>query len=96
MKNTVQVAGGELGQAGRQLDRGGVSVGPDREVAELLRLRARRLGELGATMTDLAHEEPGQAVEVSVRLVIPDVATVAPLDDPRSSMADFIVVKCPG
>jgi hypothetical protein len=82
-EHPVQIAGGELGQAGRQLDRGGVGVGPDREVAELLRLRARGLGELGTTMADLAHEQSGQAVEVSVALVIPDVAAVAPLDDPR-------------
>ena len=43
---------------------------------------AGRPGQLGPPVTELAHEEPGQSVQVTVALGIPHVAAVSPLDYP--------------
>src|SRR3954449_4492476 len=77
----VQVARSQLGQLGRQLDGGRVGVGPDREVGELGRLLAGGLGQLGPAVADLHREQPGEAVEVALAVLVPDVAALAPLDD---------------
>ncbi len=39
------------------------------------------VGELGAPVAELAHEEPGEAVEVALALVVPDVGALAAHDD---------------
>ena len=48
-----------------------------REVLERLGLDPRRLGEVGATVTDLHREQPRQAVEQPVAGGVPEVATLA-------------------
>src|SRR5262249_37981995 len=67
------VAGSELREPLRELDRAGVRVGPEREVGELAALAGRGLGDLFAAVADLAHEEPGQAVQVALAVPVIDV-----------------------
>jgi hypothetical protein len=62
VKKTRFRSRGHLGQPGGQLDGLRVRVGPQREVRELGRLPRAGLGELGASVADLAHEQAGQAV----------------------------------
>ena len=50
--------------------------------AQLLGLLGGRLGEIGAPVTELAHEQAGQRVEVALALVVVDVGALA-LDDDR-------------
>ena len=61
-EDPVQLPGRHLGQPGGQLDGLRVRIGPQREVRELGRLPGAGLGELGAAVADLAHEQAGQAV----------------------------------
>ena len=42
---------------------------------------ARRLGELGAAVAELADEQPGQRVEVALALGVVDVGALAADDD---------------
>ena len=72
-EHPVEVAGGELGEACRELDRRRVRVRPDREVLERLGLHPRRVGEVGPAVADLHGEQPGQAVEEPVPGGVPQV-----------------------
>ena len=83
-KHPVQVTGGQFGQFRGEFDRRGVAVGPYREKPEGCRLVAGRPGQLGPPVTELAHKEPGQSVQITVALGIPHVAAVAPLDHPSA------------
>ena len=78
------------GEARGQLDGHWVRVGPNGEVRHLLGLFAGRLGEFDTAMSDLDGEQPGETVEVTVALVVPDVAAIATLHDPHrvNSAAD--------
>ena len=80
-EDSVQVAGGECRQAGRELHRRGVGVGPDGEVGELLGLFGHDLGELVAAVAGLHREETGEAIEVALAVGVPDVAAIATVDD---------------
>ena len=80
-EHSRQVAGGERGQAGRELDGGRVGVRPDREVLEGLGLRARRLRQIGAAVPDLHGEQTRQAVEQAVTGGVPHVRTGPARDD---------------
>jgi hypothetical protein len=80
-EHPVEVAGGELGELGGELDGGGVGVGPDREVGEGCRLCAGRLGQFGAAVADLHGEQAAEPVEVPPPVLVPDVAALTPLDD---------------
>ena len=80
-EHPVQVTGRQRRQLGRQLDGGGVGVGPDREVPECRRLVAGGTGQFGAAVAQLADEQSGQAIQVTVALIVPDVAAIAALDD---------------
>ena len=80
-EHPVQVAGGQVGQPGRQLDGPRVGVGPQREVSQLRRLRRARLGELGPAVPDLADEQPGQPVQVALAVLVVHVRAGAADDD---------------
>ena len=73
-ENPVQVSWRELGQPRRQLDGLGVGVGPQREVRQLGHLPRARLGDLRAAVPDLAHEQPGQPVQVAPAVLVEDVS----------------------
>ena len=66
----------------RQLDRARVRVAPVRVEAELLRLRRRRLAELGAAVADVDAVQRREAVEVALAVLVVDVAALA-ADDHR-------------
>ena len=74
---TRRVARDPLGQ----LDRRRVRVGPQRHEGQLAGLLRRGVGQLGAPVAQLGHEEPGQAVEVALALRVVDVGALAADDD---------------
>ena len=86
-EDAVEVAGGELGDARRELDRLRVRVGPVRVEAELLGLVGAGLGDVAAAVADVHAEQGGEAVEIAVAVLVPDVAPVAAGDD-----RDLVVV----
>src|SRR6266545_2456497 len=65
-----------------QLDRARVRVAPQREVGQLAGLLGGGLGQLGAAVADLHHEQPGQPVQVAPAVLVVDVGSVA-ADDHR-------------
>ena len=79
-EDAVEVAGGEAGDARGELDRARVRVAPVGEEAELLDLLGGGLADLGAAVAGVHAEQRGQAVEVALAVLVPDVAAVA-LDD---------------
>ena len=81
-EHAVQVTGREIGDARGQLDGGRVRVGPVGEELQVLGLVGARLGDVGPAVADVHAEESGQAVEVAVALLVPDVAAL-PADDDR-------------
>jgi hypothetical protein len=56
------------------------STASEPEVGELRRLARGRLGHLAAAVPDLAHEQPGQAVQVALAAVVVDVLPRPPDD----------------
>ena len=80
-EDAVEVAGRELGDPRRELDRARVRVGPVREEAELARLVGAGLRDVGAAVADVHAEQRAQAVEVAVAVLVPDVAALAADDD---------------
>jgi hypothetical protein len=80
-EHAVEVAGCKLRDALRELNRRRVRVAPDREVAKLLRLGARRFGEFLAAVADLHREQSREPVEVTLSRVVPHVAALAACDD---------------
>ena len=80
-EDAVEVTGGVAREALGQLDRLGVRVAPQREEGELLGLLGGRLGELLAAVADLDDEEAGEAVDVLVAAVVPDLPALALGDD---------------
>ena len=80
-EHPVQVAWCHGRQALGQLDGLRVRIGPEREVGELARLPRRGLGDLGPAMADLAHEQPGQPVQVALAVLVIDVLALAAHDD---------------
>jgi hypothetical protein len=81
-EDVVEVTGCEGGDPGGQLDGAGMGVAPDRDEVELADLGGHRVAQLGTAVTRVDAEEGGEAVEVAVAVVVPDVAAVA-LDDDR-------------
>ena len=79
-EHAVQIARGVGGKALSEFDRAGVGVGPDREERQFLGLFRRSGRQFLAAMTKLPHEQTGQAIEVLIALVVPDVGAF-PLDD---------------
>jgi len=63
-----------------QLDRPRVRVGPEREVGEFGGLARAGLGHLLAPVPDLAHEQPGQAIQVALAAVVVDILPGPPDD----------------
>ena len=57
-----------------------MGVGPQREVRQLGGLPRARLGDLGAAVADLAHEQAGQPVQVTLALLVVDVRAGAAHD----------------
>ncbi len=64
-----------------KLDRAGMRVAPVGDEVELGDLARHRLADLGAAMAGVAAEEPGQAVEVAVAVLVIDVDALAARDD---------------
>ena len=78
VKNTrFRSPGASVGEAGRELDRGRVRVGPDREVLERLGLARGRRRQVGAAVPELHGEESGQPVEVPLAAGVLDPAALA-------------------
>ena len=75
-EDPVEVAGREVGEAGRELDRGDVAVAPDREVLEGLGLPGCGGGELVAAVPDLHGEQTRERVEVLAAVGVPDPAAL--------------------
>ncbi len=82
-EHPVQVARGVPGEAVGEFDRRGVRVRPQREEGELLSLLGRGLGETRTAVAGVDHEQPGQAVDVLLAGVVPDVVSLTPPDDDR-------------
>ena len=80
-EDAVEVAGCERGDAGRELDRRRVRVGPVGEEAQLARLVGARLGDVVAPVADVDAEQRTERVEVALAVVVPDVAALAAGDD---------------
>ena len=79
-KGAVQIARRQRRQPFGQLDRPRVRVRPEREVGEFRGLARAGLGHLGPAVPDLAHEQPGQAVQVTLAAVVVDVLPGPPDD----------------
>src|SRR6202020_894083 len=60
-----------------ELDGLRVRVGPQREVGKLASLPCAGLGYLSAAVPDLTHEQAGQAVQVTLAVLVVDVLTLA-------------------
>ena len=71
-EHTLEVAGGKIGEPFGELDRAGVRVAPHREVGELAHLLRGRVGEFGATVTDLRHEQSREPVEILLAVLVVD------------------------
>ncbi len=80
-EDLVQIARGERGDPGGELDRARVRVAPDGDEVELPHLSGHRVAELGAAVAGVDAEERREAVEVAVAMNVPDVAAVAAYDD---------------
>ena len=80
-EDAVEVAGGERGESGGELDRARVGVAPERVEVELFDLARRRLAQLGATVAGVDAEEAGEAVEVALAVIVVDVTALAAGDD---------------
>ena len=80
-EDAVEVARRQRRDPGGELDRARVRVAPDREEVELLDLARRGLAELRAAMAGVDAEEGGEAVEVAVAVLVPDVGALAADDD---------------
>ena len=76
-EHPVQIAGCQRGELGREFDRGGVAVAPDREVLERLGLFRGRLGEVMTTVAKLHSEQAAQRVQVLAFVRVPEVAAFA-------------------
>ena len=83
-EDTVEVAGRERGDLGRELDRARVRVRPVRVEGQLAHLLERRLADLLAVaVAEVDGEEPGERVEVALAVDVLEVAAVAAHDDRR-------------
>jgi hypothetical protein len=80
-EHAVEVARGEVGDPGRQLDRGRVGVAPVRIEAKLPALLRGRLGDLGAAVAGVHTEERGEPVEVALVVLVVDVRALTAHDD---------------
>ena len=80
-EDTVEIAGRVVRESLGELDRGGVRVGPQREVGELGHLLGRSVGDLLAAVAGLHGEQAREPVEVAIALIVEDVGAVAAHDD---------------
>ena len=81
-EDPVQVAGGERGDLGRQLDRARMRVAPVGVERQLAHLRRGRLPDLLAeSVPDVDGEEAGERVEVALAVDVLEVAAVTANDD---------------
>jgi hypothetical protein len=80
-EHTIEVARGQLGQSGRQLDRHRMGVGPQGEVGQRLGLLGHGVGDRTPSMTGVHGVQPGQAVEVPLAVGIPDITALTSIDD---------------
>jgi hypothetical protein len=80
-EDAVEVAWGECGEPGGQLDRPRVRVAPQRVEVELFHLTRGGIGQLGAAVAGVDAEEAREAIEVAVAVVVVDVAAVGAGDD---------------
>ncbi len=82
-EHSVQVARGVPRKTLGELDRGRGGISPQWEETQRAGLPGGGLGEFGAAVTDLHHEQPGQCVQVAFATVVEDGDTVAAGDDRR-------------
>jgi hypothetical protein len=80
-EDAVQVTWGQRGDSSRELDRPRMRVAPDRVEVELLDLPRGGLAQLRAPVAGVDAEERGEAVEVAVAVLVPDVGALAANDD---------------
>src|SRR3954451_4326288 len=80
-EDAVEVARRELRDARGQLDRERVGEGPVGVEAKFLGLARRGLAEFCAAVAGVDAEEGGEAIEVLVAALVPDVAALAAHDD---------------
>ena len=94
-KTRLRSPGVRRGQPLGQLDRLRVGVRPEREVGQLAGLLGGRLGQLGAAVAGVHHEQPGEPVQVAPAVLVPDVRALAAHDDRhRRRRVGAIRVKC--
>ena len=90
----VEVAGEELGQPRRQLDRR--RRGQTEEVRherDLAHLRRRGIGQLGAAVADIDVPEPGEGVDVALAVGVPEEDIFAAHHDQRAVVAQRAQVR---
>jgi hypothetical protein len=80
-EHPVQVARSVAGDPLGELDGVGMGVGPQRHEGQLLGLLGGGLGQLNPTVSELAHEQAGEAVEVALAVGVEQVGTFAAHDD---------------
>ncbi len=71
-EHPVQVARGVVREALGELDRGRGCISPQREEGQRAGLSGHDLGEFGAAVAGLNHEQAGQRVQVALAVVIED------------------------
>ena len=84
-----------MSEALGELDGAWVRIRPDGEVGQFLGLRRGGRCELLAPVSGLHGEQPGQAVEVAIALVVPDVGALAS-DDHGDMTRAVVVVRVAG
>ena len=86
-EDAVELAGVSSADLVGQLDRGRMGIAPYGEVGKGGGLTGRGVGQLGATVADLAGEQAGQPVEVTLPVLIVDPRALTADDD-----RDLVVV----
>ncbi len=80
-EDTIEIAGRQGRELRRELDRGGMREGPEREEVKLVRLLVGGVCDFFPAVADIRQEEAGQTVDVSLAVVVEDVAAVSARDD---------------
>src|SRR6185437_13847894 len=80
-EDAVQVAGSEIGDARRELDRARVRVGPVGVEAQLLGLLCPGLDDVGTAVADVDAEQRRETVEIALSVLVVDVTALTADDD---------------
>ena len=80
-EDAIEIAGSQGCELRRQLNGCGMHEGPERKEMKLVRLLESGVGEFRAAVSDVCQKETGQAVEVSLAVVVEDIAALSTHDE---------------